>query len=128
MTVRLQHNGLGIVTAALVAYNTLKYFQWGVGSDPGSSSNTLGSTAGTTESRVAGTLSQATTTVANDTYQAVATLVAAESLSVTELGLFDAAGAGSPPTGGNLGWYAVFSTIGLAPLDSITFTAQVQFQ
>jgi hypothetical protein len=128
MTVRLQNRGLAAVTAALVAAAAFKYMQWGVGSDPGATSNVLGSTTGTTEARTVGTVSQVTTTVTNDTYQVVGAITALETLSVTELGLFDAAGSGSPPTGGNMAWYAVFSSIGLSSGDSVTFTAQVQFQ
>lgn len=129
MAVRLQDKGLANVTAALLAYaSVFKYLQWGVGSDPGASSNVLGSTAGTTEARVAGTVSVITTTVTNDTLQIVGTLTAAAARAITELGIFDAAGSGSPPSGGNMCFYGSFSVINLNTGDSITFTAQTKFQ
>ena len=41
--------------------------------------------------------------------------------------MFDAAGAASPPTGGNMDIYGDFSVINLASGDSIAFTVNVTF-
>ena len=129
MAVRLQNGGLGAVTAALAAYaSILKYMQWGTGSDPGAASNVLGSTTSTSEARTTGTVSQQTTSVTNDTLQVQGVITAAGTRAITELGLFDAAGSGSPPTGGNMHWYASFSVVNLSSGDSIQFTAQTKFQ
>ena len=71
--------------------------------------------------RAAGTSTQQTTTVTNDTYQVVATITAAGTLAVTNAGLFDAL------TSGNLFVKGDFSTINLASGDSIQFTFRTQF-
>ena len=47
--------------------------------------------------------------------------------AITEVGVFDAAGTGSPPTGGNMDIYGDFSVINLAASDSIAFTIKVSF-
>lgn len=118
--------GLANITAAWHAYaSRARYLQWGVGSGQSATSTALASTSGTTESRVEGTTSQQTTNTTDDTYQVTGTITAAGSRVITEVGVFDAAGSGSPPTGGNMGIYGDFSTINLAAGDSITFTVQV---
>jgi hypothetical protein len=115
--------GFANATAALVAYASRPlYLQWGTGSGQTAASNAVNSTSTTTEARVTGTASQVTTTVANDTYQVVGTITAAGARAITELGIFDAAGTGSPPTGGNMDLYGDFSVINLATNDSIAFT------
>jgi hypothetical protein len=116
-------------TAAWVAYTSRPlYLQWGVGSGQTASSTGLNSTSGTTEARVTGTSSQQTTTVTNDTMQVTGTITAAGSRAITELGIWDAAGTGSPPTGGNMDLYGDFSVINLATNDSIAFTYKVKVQ
>ena len=54
-------------------------------------------------------------------------ITAAGSRAITEVGVFDAAGTGSPPTGGNMDIYGSFTVINLSSGDSIAFTVQVQF-
>ena len=71
--------------------------------------------------RVTGTLSQATTTVTNDTYKVVGTLVANASKTITNAGVFDAL------TVGNLFVKGDFTGIALNLNDSITFTITLQF-
>lgn len=73
------------------------------------------------ESRVAGTSTQQTTTVTNDTYQVVGTITATATRAVTNAGLFDAS------TAGNLFMKGDFSTINLSTGDSIQITAKVVF-
>lgn len=115
--------GFANATAAWVAYASRPlYLQWGTGSGQTASSNTVNSTTTTTEARVTGTASQVTTTQTNDTYQVTGTITAAGSRAITELGIHDAAGTGSPPTGGNMDLYGDFSVINLATNDSIAFT------
>jgi hypothetical protein len=99
---------------------------WGTGAGAGSAASTDLSTAAT-EARVSGTSTQVTTTVTNDTHQVVGTITAAGSKTITNVGIFDAAGSGSPPSGGVL--YAIFDGLSQAlnSGDSIQFTAKVQF-
>lgn len=121
-------NGKANITAGWHAYaSRSRYLQWGVGNGQGASANVVASTSTTTEARTAGTTSQQTISVANDTYRVSGTITAAGSRAITEVGVFDAAGSGSPPTGGNMGIYGDFSVINLAAGDSITFTVDVQF-
>ena len=115
------------ITAAWVAYASLaKYLQWGTGSGAAANANVV-TTTSTTEARTSGTASQVTTTQTNDTYQVTGTITAAGTRAITEVGVFDAVGTGSPPTGGNMDIYGDFSVINLATSDSIAFTVKVAF-
>ena len=127
MVARVQNNGLANITAAWVAYASLpKYLQWGTGSGAAASANVVTTTT-TTEARTTGTATQVTTTQTNDTYQVTGTITAAGARAITEVGVFDAVGSGSPPTGGNMDIYGDFSVINLATSDSIAFTVKVAF-
>lgn len=122
------NGGLDNLTAAWHNYSTRpRHLQWGEGSGQGVSSNAINAAGNTTEARTAGTSSQQTTTTTNDTYRVTGTIVAAGSRAISEVGVFDAAGSGSPPTGGNMGIYGDFSVINLATNDSITFTVNTVF-
>lgn len=127
MVARVQNAGLANITAALLAYANLpKWLQWGTGSGAAASANVVTTTT-TTEARTNGTASQQTGSVANDKYRVVGTITAAGTRAITEVGAFDAAGSGSPPTGGNMCIYGDFSVINLANGDSIAFTVDVTF-
>lgn len=127
MTARIQNKGLDNLTAAWVAYASIpKYLQWGTGSGAAASANAV-TTTSTTEARTSGTASQQTSSVTNDQYRVTGTITAAGTRAITEVGVFDAAGAGSPPTGGNMCIYGDFSVINLASGDSIAFTINVTF-
>ena len=76
--------------------------------------------AGTTD-HTAGTSTQQTTTVTNDTYRVVATRTATGAGTVTNAGLWDAA------SGGTLFLKGDFTGIGLASGDSIQFTFSAVF-
>ena len=99
---------------------------WGTGAGAGAAGSTDLSTPAS-EARVAGTSSQVTTSVTNDTHQVVGTITASGAKTITNVGIFDAAGTGSPPSGGVL--YAIFDGLSqaLASGDSIQFTAKIQF-
>lgn len=103
-----------------------KYLQWGTGAGAGAASSTVVSTAAA-EARVAGTSSQVTLTQTNDTHQVVGTITSASGQTITNVGVFDAPGTGSPATGGVL--YAIFDGMSVALLtgDAIQLTAQVKF-
>lgn len=121
----LTNLGLANVIAGWHAYaSRARHMQWGVGSGQGVTSTGLANTTGTTEARTAGTTSVVTVNTTDDTMQITGTIAAAGSRAITELGLWDAAGSGSPPTTGNLGIYADFSVINLLSGDSITFTVR----
>lgn len=132
MVSRVQDGGLANITSALQAYSARPlYLQWGTGSAAAKTANVVTTTT-TTEARTTGTSSQQTTlsggfTVTNNTYQVVGTITAAGTRAITEVGVFDAAGTGSPPTGGNMDIYGDFTVINLASGDSIAFTVQVGF-
>ncbi|MEK9754997.1 MAG: hypothetical protein VW338_17530 [Rhodospirillaceae bacterium] len=126
MVSRVQNSGLANITAAWHAYASRPLFAgWGTGSGAAASANDM--TTPAAESRVSGTSSQQTTTVANDTFRVVSTIVATGSRAITEAALFDAAGTGNPPSGGNMCVYGDFSVINLAADDSIAFTFDVAF-
>lgn len=124
MVARVQNNGLARITSLLAAASW--YLQWGTGSAAAATANVV-TTTSTTEARTAATAAQGTTTVTNDKMTLTGTITAAGSRAITEIGVFDAAGSGSPPTGGNMDFYADFSTINLASGDSIAFTIGVTF-
>jgi len=124
MTARTQNSGLARVTSLLNA--AAWWMQWGTGSAAPASANAVTIT-GTTEPRSACVSSQTTTNVTNDTLTLVGTVVAAGSRAITEIGSFDAAGTGSPPTGGNMDYYADFAVINLGVGDAITFTMNVTY-
>ncbi len=109
-----------------------KHMHWG--EDDGSSSalgdgNTaLGGPR--SEARVEGTSTIQQTLTAGDTYRVIATLTVDDVLgaAIKEVGLFDAAGGGSPPSGGNLFMRAIFSVINLDNEDSVQFTIDNQIK
>lgn len=124
MVARVQNNGLARITSLLAAATF--WFQWGTGSGAAATANVV-TTTSTTEARVSATPTQQTTTVTNDTLRLTGTITAAGTRAITEVGAFDAAGSGSPPTGGNINFYADFSVINLSSGDSIAFTMNVAF-
>lgn len=126
MVARVQNAGLANITAALVTASVVKFLQWGTGSAAAASANVVTTTT-TTEARTSGTMTQQTTSVTNDAMQVVGTITAAGTRAITEVGVFDAVGSGSPPTGGNMDIYGDFSVVNLASGDSIAFTVKVTF-
>jgi hypothetical protein len=72
-----------------------RYLGWGTGAGAGSASSTDVSTPAT-EARATGTSTQFTTSVTNDTHQVVGTLTANANKTITNVGIFDAAGTRDP--------------------------------
>lgn len=124
MATRVQNAGLARITTLLAAASW--WFQWGTGTGAAASANVVTTTT-TTEARAAAVMTQGTTTVTNDKLIASGTLTAAGARSITEVGIFDAVGSGSPPTGGNMDMYGDFAVITLAAADSIAFTFNTTF-
>jgi len=115
------------ILSSLLAAGAAKYVGWGTSSTAEANTQT-DLVAAATEARVAGTQSQQTTTYTNDTYQVVATITCAGAgKTIQEVGVFDAAGSGSPPTGGNLFLRAVHGAQTLNVGDAIQYTIGVQF-
>ena len=126
----LANAGRAIITNALkLGATEPKQAGWGTGAGTSGVTDTTLFTekaldlATGTGSRTAATTSQVTTSVTNDTYQAVVTLTASAGGTATNFGLFDNAAIGS----GNLFLKSDFTGVVLAAGDSITFTAKLQF-
>lgn len=124
MPPQVQNTGLARITSLLVAASW--WLQWGTGSAAAKSATAV-TTTSTTEARVSASAAQGTTTVTNDKVVFTGTITAAGTRAITEVGVFDAAGSGSPPTGGNMDVYSDFTSIGLSTSDSIAFTINLTF-
>ncbi len=122
-TIKVTNKGLDLITALLAA-STNKYVGWGTGTNAAAGGDTTLQTPAA-PARAVGAQSQVQTTVANDTYQVVASLTAGGPLAITELGLFDGAGAGSPPTGANLMLREAFDALNLISGDIVQFTIKI---
>jgi hypothetical protein len=121
MATVLTSAGKAITTNRLKGAGTEpNYVAWGTGAGTAAVADTTLFTE-SAEARVAGTSTQQTTTVTNDTYQVVGTLTASAGRTITNAGLFDAA------TVGNLFMKGDFTGLALLTGDSIQFTMQVQY-
>lgn len=119
--------GRDIVTNRILGAGTEpKHIGWGTGAGVAAVADVDLFTPAT-EARVAGTGSRVTTTTANDTHQVVGELTANATKTITNAGVFDAAGAGSPPAGGNLYVKGDFAGLPLVTGDKIQFTIKVQY-
>lgn len=96
------------------------YVGWGTGAGTAAVADTTLFTEAS-ESRVSGTSSRVTTSVANDTYQVVGTLTADGAKTITNAGLLDAS------TSGNLFLKGDFTGVALVAGESIQFTMKAQF-
>lgn len=112
--------GEEVVVDAIEA-GTACYVGWGTGVGTAAKGDTDLFTPAT-EARVVGTESQPTA----DKNQWVATITADGVKTITNAGLFDAAGSGSPPSGGNLVVKGDFTGVVLASGDSIQFTITLE--
>lgn len=90
---------------------------WGTGAGTAAATDTILFTEAA-EARATATLSHVTTTVTNDTFQAVGTLTSASGQTITNAGVFDAG------TGGNLIIHADHTGLPLLANDSIQYTFQ----
>lgn len=121
MATVLTSAGKAITTNRLKGSGTEpNYVAWGTGAGTAAVADTTLFTE-SAEARVAGTSTQQTTTVTNDTYQVVGTLTASAGRTITNAGLFDAS------TVGNLFMKGDFTGLALLTGDSIQFTMQVQY-
>ena len=128
MATVVTNTGRGIVTNRLKGAGTEPLnIGWGTGAGTAAVTDitlyteALVSLAAGSTDHTAGTSTQQTTTVTNDTYQVVGTRTATGAGTVTNAGLWDAA------SGGNLFLKGDFTGIGLASGDSIQFTVKAIF-
>jgi hypothetical protein len=112
--------GKGTWTAAAQALGASapKFVKWGTGSGGGVDSIDL--VAPASEARVVGVASLVSTTTLGDTLRVVATLVATEDQTITEIGTFQSM------SGADLCTYLDFVGIPLKTGDSVTFTIDTQ--
>lgn len=133
MATLVVNTGKAIITSALKLTATEpKYAGWGTGAGTTAATDTTlfteaniagGALGANPHAGGAGTTSQVTTTTANDTYQAVATLTTTGGsypITITNAGLWDAA------TAGNLFLKGDFTGIALSSGDGIQFTFKAQ--
>ena len=121
MATVLANAGRAIITNRIKGSGTEPVYQaWGTGAGTSDVTDTTLFTEAA-EARVSGTSSRVTTSVTNDTYQVVATIVSASDQTITNEGLFDASSAG------NLFMKSDFTGVVLATGESIQFTNKVQF-
>jgi hypothetical protein len=121
--IKVTDAGMSIVTNRLKDSGTTPhYVHWGIGTTGAANNDTAMESAGAHESRTAGTMTQQTTNVSNDTYQVVGTITCATATkAITEAGLFDAS------TSGNMFLRGTFSAINVNVADSIEFTIKAAF-
>lgn len=121
MATVITNAGLDIITNRLKGAGTEpNYVAWGTGAGTAAVANTTLFTEAA-EARVAGTSTRQLTTVANDTYQVVATMTSESSQTITNAGLFDAS------SGGNLFLKGDFAGVALNLGESIQFTFKAQY-
>lgn len=126
MSLPIVNAGLAIIAKRLMtqagesgsAQPEPKYLGWGTGTTAAALGNT-GLQTPSAEARVAGSNSNVTTNVANDTYQIVGTITSLSNQTISELGQFDASG------GGNMLAHWVFTGLALNTGDGIQFTTQI---
>jgi hypothetical protein len=123
MTAQVQTAGLARITATLAALNW--WLGWGIGNSATKSANDL--VAAAPEARTVAVAARGTTNVANDKIVLTGVIVASTPKAITEVGAFDAAGTGSPPTGGNMNLYSDFGVINLNTGDSLAYTLNLTF-
>lgn len=105
-----------------------KYIQWGTGTSTALVSDTgIQTTTGTTESRTTGTISAVAGAQGNSKVQVTGTITAIGTPTIAEVALYDAAGSGSPPTGGVCWVHASHGSTVLAAGESIAYTITVDF-
>jgi hypothetical protein len=119
-TVCVVNGGLAITTNRIKGGGTEpKYLGWGRVTTAAPITDT-GLQTPAAEARSNGTSTQQTTTIANDTYQVVASITSLTNQTISEIGLFDAAAAG------NMYVHATFTGLPLNAEDAVQFTVKVK--
>lgn len=126
MATHVVNAGLAICTGRLIgtAQAIPQYIGWGTGAGTTAVTDTTLFTEDTGGSpayaRVAGTVTQVTTSLTNDTWQCVGTITANAAKTITNAGVFDASSAGNMYIKGD------FTGVALNNGDSITLTFKDQ--
>ena len=97
-----------------------EWIGWGTGTGAAKGSTDLNTPA--TEGRVQGTLSQPVA----DKIRCVGTITADGTKTISEAGLFNAQGSGSPPSGGDIIIHGDFAGIPVNASDQIEFTIDLE--
>lgn len=128
MAAMVVDTGKAIAANRMLAAGTEpKYVGWGTSNTAEAAGQTDLQTAAT-EARTSGTSSRVTGSVTNDTYRVVATITCAGAgKTIQEVATFDAAGSGSPPSGGTMFLRAVHGAQTLNVGDSIEYTIDTRF-
>ena len=131
-TVLVVEDGLTIITSAVEALGATapKWAQWGVGTTaPDPADADLETKTGCNETPRTNNDYAVTTTDADDDTLSAGALITktVAGAAITEVGLFNAEGAGTPPTGDTLFLRATFSAINLVAGNSIDFTIDTKF-
>ena len=118
--------GKAIEAARMVANTQVvpSFMGFGTGATGAARTAAVGDVALSTQSgsRISSTVTNTTTSVTGDTFTAVATYTAAGSVSIDEIGLFDAA------SGTDKMFVSVTLTpVGLAATDTLQYTINVQY-
>lgn len=100
-----------------------KFVGWGTGS--GADPDDVDLVTPSAEARTNGTTTIEDENITDDTYRIVAQLETLSDQAITEIGVFDAAGSGSPAVGGNMAFYSSFPPLSIEEGDTITFTTDV---
>ena len=123
--------GLTLITTALVDLAAIapKHAQWGVGTTaPAAGDVDLEDKTNCNEARVNDDYAVTTTTLTDDTVSAgVLITKAGAGAAITEVGLFNAADAGTPTDGDTMFLRATFDAINLVVGNSIDFTIDTKF-
>ena len=123
--VKIVNTGLAIITGRIAGSTGItepKYVHWGTSTAAAVTSTQAALLTPATEARVAGTPTRELTTVADDTYQVVATLTngSTAAKTITEAGLFIS-------TTGAMKLRGTFTGIALSTGDGIQFTIKTAY-
>jgi hypothetical protein len=126
MAVLIVASGRDVITNRLKGSGSEPlYAHWGTGAGTAADGDTTLFTP--VQTRVAGTSSRVSTVTPNDTYRVVATLTADAARAISNAGLFDGAGTGTPATGANLFLKGDHGVFNLSSGDSVLYTFEARF-
>jgi hypothetical protein len=124
MATFVTNSGLDIITNRILGAGTEpKFVAWGTGVGTTAKTDTTLFAEVNADGRTSGTSSRVSTSVTNDTYQVVGTIVATAGETITNAGLFDIITSST----GNLFLKGDFAGLPLSLGDSIQFTFKAQF-
>ena len=124
----LEVNAGRIVVTKRILTGGSVFLGWGTGSGTAAATDTDLFSPSSDESRVLCAVSQITTSTTNDSLQITATMTCLNHpKTITNAGIFDSVGIGSPPSGGNLYLKANLTSQSLNVGDAIQISFVVQY-